>query len=65
VDGGRVLDGLVLGATQAKVAGVAFGPMVNALVALVLFATMLVVLRRWRGRPGRVTPLPEEPATKR
>jgi hypothetical protein len=60
-----VLNGLVLNATQATVAGVSFGPMANAVVALVLFAIMLVVLRRWRGRAGRVTPLPEEPASKR
>lgn len=60
-----MLDGLVLGATQAKVAGVAFGPMVNALVAFVLFATMLLALRRWRARPGRVAPLPDERVTKR
>lgn len=51
-----MLDGLVLGATQAPVSGVAFGPMVNALVALVLFATMLLVLRRRRVRAARPAP---------
>lgn len=59
MDAGPVLDGLVLGATQSPLGAVAFGPMANALVALVLFATMLLVLRRRRGRAASErTPAP-------
>jgi hypothetical protein len=60
-----VLDGLVIGATQARVAGVAFGPTVNAAVALVVFGTMLVVLRRRRSRSAGAVRAARERAGKR
>jgi hypothetical protein len=53
VDGRPVLVGLADTANEAAVTGAAFGPMVNALVAAALFAIMLLVLRRRRGRTVR------------
>lgn len=50
MDGRPVLVELADTANEAAVTGAAFGPMVNALVAAALFAIMLLVLRRRRGR---------------
>ncbi len=60
-----MLDGLMVGATQARVAGVVFGPTVNAIVALVVFGTMLVVLRRRRNRAAGAPRASGERAAKR